>query len=69
VGVLAESILVHICPKCASPNLERRNHWYPTLGYGDSELACRLCGLLLWPRMDESPRQTYFRWLMDRVCL
>ncbi len=65
--MLAESVLIHVCPKCASPNLERRNTWYPTLGYGDSELACRLCGLLLWPRSGETPRRAYFRWLMDRI--
>ncbi|HXW51955.1 MAG TPA: hypothetical protein VEJ41_08195 [Candidatus Acidoferrales bacterium] len=65
--MLAQSVFLHVCPKCASPNLERRNYWYPTLGYGDAELNCRLCGLSLWPRTDESPRRAYYRWLMDRI--
>ncbi|MDQ6766839.1 MAG: hypothetical protein M3Z41_03425 [Candidatus Eremiobacteraeota bacterium] len=65
--MIAASVLTHICPKCMSPNMERRSYWYPTLGYGDSELACRLCGLLLWPRFDETPRRAYLRWLMDRI--
>jgi len=40
---------------------------YPVLGYSDFELACLGCGLSLWQRTGESPCQTYFRWLMDRM--
>jgi len=65
--VLAQSLLAHYCPKCASGNLQCQKAWYPTLGYGDTELSCRHCGLSLYPRTDESPRQTYYRWLMDRI--
>jgi hypothetical protein len=46
--------------------LARREFDYPILGYRDVELACFCCGLSLWQRPNESPRQTYFRWLMDR---
>jgi len=65
--VIAESLFTQCCPKCAAPNLELRESWYPTLGYGDLEFACHCCGLSLWPRINESPRQTYYRWLMDRL--
>ena len=58
---------VHACPKCQSPTLARRTFRYPILGYADVELACFCCGLSLWQRPDESPRQSYFRWLMDRM--
>jgi len=66
-SVIAESLFTQVCPKCAAPNTELREFWYPTLGYGDLEFACHCCGLSLWPRRNESPRQTYYRWLMDRI--
>ncbi|MBC5825640.1 MAG: hypothetical protein GIX02_12630 [Candidatus Eremiobacteraeota bacterium] len=62
-----EPLLACACPKCQSPGLERKEYVYPTLGYYDCELACRSCGLSLWPRADESLPQTYYRWLMDRL--
>ena len=55
------------CPKCKSPGLCKRELHYAVLGYCDVELACICCGLCLWQKPDESPRQTYFRWLMDRM--
>ena len=58
---------VHSCPKCHCLTLCRREFRYPVLGYSDFELACICCGLSLWQRPDESPRQSYFRWLMDRI--
>jgi len=65
--VILDAPPVHSCPKCQSPGLARREFRYPILGYSDVELACICCGLSLWQRPDESPRQTYFRWLMDRL--
>jgi len=46
--------------------MERREYAYPILGYSESEFACFMCGLTLWPQDGESPRQSYFRRLMDR---
>ena len=57
----------HACPKCKSPTLNRTELRYPVLGHSDYELACFCCGLSLWQRPGESPRQTYLRWLMDRI--
>jgi hypothetical protein len=54
------------CPKCRAPGLERRVYSYVVLGYSESEFACFMCGLTLWPHADESPKQSYFRRLMDR---
>lgn len=65
--VISNPPRAHVCPKCQSPGLNRTEFRYPILGYSDFELACICCGLSLWQRPDESPRQTYFRWLMDRI--
>jgi hypothetical protein len=65
--VISSPPRAHVCPKCQSPGLNRTEFRYPILGYSDFELACICCGLSLWQRPDESPRQTYFRWLMDRI--
>lgn len=46
--------------------MERRLYAYPILGYSESEFACFMCGLTLWPHHGESPKQSYFRRLMDR---
>jgi len=60
------TIALSHCPKCRAPGLERRVYAYAVLGYSESEFACFMCGLTLWPHTNESPRQSYFRWLMDR---
>ncbi|MBV8172658.1 MAG: hypothetical protein JO219_12080 [Candidatus Eremiobacteraeota bacterium] len=60
------TVALHTCPKCRAPGLERRLYAYPILGYSESEFACFMCGLTLWPHMGESPKQSYFRRLMDR---
>ena len=65
--VISSPPQAHACPKCQSPGLSRREFRYAVLGYSDFELACICCGLSLWQRPDESVRQSYFRWLMDRI--
>jgi len=60
------AIAMRNCPKCRAPGMERREYAYPILGYSECEFACFMCGLTLWPHTGESPRQTYFRRLMDR---
>ena len=60
------SVALSHCPKCHSPGMERRFYAYPILGYSESEFACFMCGLTLWPQVGESPAQSYFRRLMDR---
>jgi len=60
------AIALRHCPKCRAPGMERRRYSYPILGYSECEFACFMCGLTLWPQSGESPRQSYFRRLMDR---
>ena len=55
------------CPKCRACGMARKICYYPILGYSELEIACFICGLMLWPRADESPRRAYYRWLMDRL--
>gem|GEM_PF-1848669 len=64
--VIVKPALARSCPKCRATRMECKELRYPTLGYREFELACLMCGLSLWPRADESPRQTYYRWLMNR---
>jgi hypothetical protein len=66
-AVIADlTIALSHCPKCRAPGMERRVYAYPVLGYREFEFACFMCGLTLWPSIGESPKQTYFRRLMDR---
>ena len=64
--VIAKPALLHACPKCLAAPMQCTEFRYPTLRRRETELACMMCGLNLWPRIDESPRQSYYRWLMDR---
>lgn len=61
------TVLARSCPKCRGASMERKEYRYSILGYSEAELACFACGLLLWPRSGESARQSYYRWLMDRL--
>ena len=65
--VIAERALAQRCPKCNAPGLSKTEYRYPVLGFSELELECISCGLSLWPRTEESPAQSYFRWLMDRA--
>jgi len=64
--VIVKPALAGACPKCLATSVQRTEFHYPTLGQTETEFACLMCGLNLWPRIDESPRQSYYRWLMDR---
>jgi hypothetical protein len=66
-AVIADlTIALSHCPKCRAPGMERREYAYPVLGYREFEFACFMCGLTLWPYVGESPKQSYYRRLMDR---